>query len=188
MSDSAKLGVTYVFAALGGFIPIRESYRLNYSTKVIGLPMEISGGFMFPVTTEIMVPITARYVRREANFIASTTIGVVSIEPGVRFYLEKERPKDLRIFGAIEGIIAEASVNSIYDVSPNGDVLSQGSASKDYLNIGIGFDLGVVYPLGSSGALDGSVHTSYFPSNTIAHGGLGNIGGVSLTVGYRIGF
>jgi hypothetical protein len=188
MADSSKLGTTYLFAGIGGFIPMRESYRLNYSTKLAGIPLELSGGFMFPVSASVLVPVTVRYLRRAANFISSTTISVLSIEPGVRFYLEKERPHDLRIFGAVEGLVAQASVAANYDVSSNGEVTSSAQAAKDYYNFGFGFDLGVTYPLTESSALDGSVHTGLYFASPVTRGGLGNIGGVSLTVAYRIGF
>ena len=187
-TDLNQVQTTYIFAGIGGFIPMTDSYRLNYSTRLAELPLEISGGILFPISHDLLVPVTVRYVRREANFIASTTIGVLSLEPGVRFYLEKEVKGEVRIFGGAEGLILQASVASMYDANSNGTVTGSANVSKDYLNFGIGFDLGVAYPLTENSALDGTVHTGIYLANPVSHGGLGNIGGVSLTVSYRFGF
>src|SRR5689334_22268092 len=85
--DSTELKSTYIFAGIGGFIPLHESYRINYSTKVAGLPIELVGGLLFPFARDMFVPLTVRYVRREANFVDGTSIGVISLEPGVRMFL-----------------------------------------------------------------------------------------------------
>ena len=178
----------YVFGGIGGFIPMRESYRINYSTKLGGLPIEVTGGFLFPVNADILTPIAFRYERREANFIAGTSIAVLSIEPGIRVYFEKQRDKDFRIFGGIEALIAQANVMGVYDASSDGNSITSEPAAKDYFDLGLGFDVGLVYPLTATTALDGTVHTAVYFSSSIASGGLGNIGGVSLTVAYRFGF
>jgi hypothetical protein len=178
----------YVFGGIGGFIPMGESYRINYSTNLGGLPIEVTGGVLFPVTEAIFTPITFRYERREANFIAGTSIAVLSIEPGIRVYFEKQREKDFRVFGGIEALIAQASVMGTYDASPDGNSITPEPAAKDYFDLGLGFDIGLVYPLTATTALDGTVHTAIYFSSSVASGGLGNIGGVSLTVAYRFGF
>lgn len=193
-TDSSQLRTTYIFVGIGGFVPMTDSYRLNYSTRLAGVPVEINGGFVFPISRDVLAPVTVRYVRREANFIDGTAIKVLSLEPGVRFYLEKEGNGDLRIFGGVEGLIAQASVSSVFDVTtydPTSNVVEvtgRAAAGKDYFNFGIGFDVGIAYPLTASTALDGIVHTAMFLANPVSHGGLGNIGGVSLTAAYRFGF
>ncbi len=187
-TDSLQLRTTYLFAGIGGFLPLTDSYRLNYSTRLAGIPLELNGGFLFPISHDVLAPVTVRYVRRVANFIDATDIKVLSLEPGVRFYLEKETLNELRVFGGVEGLLAQASVASVYDVSSNGEVTGQAAAGKDYFNFGIGFDLGVQYPLTPTTSLDGTVHTSIYVANAVSHGGLGNIGGVSLTAAYRFGF
>src|ERR1035437_7175462 len=114
-ADSDQLSTTYLFAGLGGFIPMRDSYRLNYSTKLAGVPLEIQGGVMMPISPSLLVPVTVRDQRREANFIAGTSISVISVEPGVRLYLERQRDRDLRLFGMVEALLARATVQSTYD-------------------------------------------------------------------------
>ncbi len=186
--ESAQLSGAYLFAGFGGFIPFRDSYRLNYSTNLGGVPVELYGGVMVPVSPSAFAPVTIRYERREANFISGTAIRVISVEPGVRFYLERQRDQDLRLFGMVEALLARATVQSTYDVSSDGTVTGQASAQKDYYNLGIGLDLGMSYPLTASTALDGTVHVATYLANPVTSGGLGNIGGVSLTVVYRFGF
>jgi hypothetical protein len=187
-SARADASSAYLFAAIGGFIPLDESYRLNYSTKLGGLPIEVSGGFLFPVGSGIFVPITARYVRREANFVIGTSIEVLSIEPGVRFFLEREHDGDLRMFGAVEALLGQANVEGNYDVSTDGTTVGSAVAQTNYYNLGLGFDLGLMYPFTSTTALDAIVHIAIYMASPITQGGLGNIGGVSLTAAYRFGF
>ncbi len=179
---------TYLFAGIGGFIPLNESYRVNYSTNLGGLPIEMSGGFLFPVGPGVFVPITARYVRREANFVTGTSVEVLSVEPGVRFFLERKHARDLRMFGAVEALLGQAAVQGNYDVSNDGAVTGSALAHKNYLDLGMGFDLGLTYPLTPATALDAMVHIAIFMTSPIANGGLGNIGGVSITAAYRFGF
>jgi len=180
----------YAFAGIGGFIPMQESYRINYSTNLGGLPIEVDGGFIFPVTEAILTPVIFRYERRTANFIDGTSIAVFSIEPGIRFYLEPQHDRDFRIFGAVEGLLAQANVTSTFDVlaDANSIVAPAVPVMKDYFDLGIGFDIGLAYPLTETTALDGTVHTAIYFGSPVTSGGIGNIGGVSLTIAYRFGF
>ena len=184
----SDVNTTYLFAAVGGFIPMTESYRLNFSNSFVGLPIEISGGFLFPVGRDIYVPFTVRFDRRVANFVTGMSMEVTSIEPGVRYFFEKERAHDLRIFGGVEGLLADASVAGSYDVSPDGTVTGAALAQRNYFNFGLGFDLGLSYPLTPTTALEAIVHLAVFLANPVANGGLGNIGGVSISAAYRFGF
>jgi hypothetical protein len=178
----------YLFAAIGGFIPTDESYRANYSTSLGGLPIELSGGFLFPVGTGVFVPITARYDRREANFVTGTSVEVLSIEPGARFFLEREHDRDLRLFGAVEALLAQATVQGNYYVSADGTTAGTAFAQMNYYDLGLGLDLGLSYPFTSTTALDAMVHIAVYMASPVDHGGLGNIGGVSITAAYRFGF
>jgi hypothetical protein len=179
---------TYAFLALGGFIPAQESYRINYSTSLGGLPIELSGGLIFPVTENAMVPLTIRYIQRKANFVSGTKLSVISIEPGVRLFLEREHKQDLRLFAAIEGLFARASASGTIDATDNGSTVTTKTAEKDYLNYGLGIDIGVMYPLTRTSALDGIVHIASYLGSSVDHGGIGNIGGVSLVAAYRVEF
>ena len=194
IAHDADVNTTYIYAAIGGFIPLSESYRLNFTNSFAGLPIEISGGLLFPVGRDVFVPFTVRYDRRDANFITGMSMEVTSIEPGVRYFFQRENEHDLRIFGGIEGLLADASVSAPYTVSvasSNGGAPTVGGtaqAERDYFNIGIGLDLGLAYPLTPTTAIEAIVHLAAFLLNPIANGGLGNIGGVSISGAYRFGF
>jgi len=187
-ADSIELKSTYIFAGIGAFIPTGQSYAVNYSTKLAGLPVELSGGLMFPISNDIFFPLTVRYVRRVANFVDGAAIHVLSIEPGARIYLERQRTGDLRLFGAVSGLLTQASVSGNYFVSKNGTVTGTALAEQPYLDIGIGLDLGFSYPLTQSAAFDASVHIAVYFASPVSSGGLGNIGGISLCGVYRFGF
>lgn len=186
--DSLPAAGTYVYAGFSGFIPMRESYRLNYSTNLAGFPIEVMGGFIVPISPSGSVPFTARYERREADFLASTSIRILSIEPGFRYFLEAQREKDVRVFGAIEALFCRATVESTYDQSRDGTVSGTAQAQQDYYNIGFGVDIGASYPLATMSGLDATVHVATYLVDPVDHGGLGNIGGVSIGLSYRHGF
>lgn len=186
--DSTSPSETYIFAGFGGFIPIRESYRLNYSTSLGGIPLEVMGGVMMPVSHTTLVPLTIRYQRREAKFVSSTSIGVLSFEPGARFFLERERRNDIRLFGGIEGLLAEATVQGQYESTSDGTTPIAATASKIYMNYGIGLDLGATYELAPASAIDVIIHIANYFGSPISSGGVGNLGGVSIGVAYRAGF
>ena len=178
----------YLFAGLSAFIPLREGYRLNYSTKTLGLPIELMGGLMMPITERLLIPLTIRFVRRTANFVGDMSIQAITLEPGIRYYLEMQRAKDLRLFGQAEILIARASVAGTLDVSTSAGLTGSQVVAKDYYNFGAGFDIGFTYPIAEQSALDMLVHASVFLLSPVSHGGIGNIGGVSLTGSYRFGF
>ncbi len=188
MGDSTSS--TYLFAGAGGFIPLDDSYRVNYSTNLGGLPIEINGGFLFPVSASSFVPLTVRYTRRTANFVSGMSIEVLSIEPGYRLFLdpEHERGHDLRLFGAAEALLGQAFVEGQYDASADGTTTASMIAGRDYLDLGLGVDLGLTYPFTASTGLDAMVHIAVYFTSPILQGGLGDIGGVSLTAAYRFGF
>ena len=192
--DQPDINITYLFAGIGGFIPTSKSYSENYSTRLGGLPIELSGGLLFPVGNDVFVPLTVRYIRREANFVTGMSIDVTSIEPGVRFFFEHQasptmqHDREIRLFGGAELLLADASAVGLYDVSPNGTVTGAALAQRDYFNLGLGFDLGLMYPCTPTTALDVTVHLAAFLASPVSDGGLGNIGGVSITADYRFGF
>ena len=145
---------------------------------------------MVPIGRNLFVPLTVRYDRRTANFINGMSVEVTSLEPGVRYFFSKIENKELRIFGGVEGLLANASVSGTYDVTSGSSGIVSGTAlaGHDYYNLGMGIDLGLSYPLTTSTALDAMVHVAYFFGNPVSNGGLGNIGGFSLTADYRFGF
>jgi hypothetical protein len=178
----------YLFAGVAGFLPFNQSYRLNYSTSLAGLPIEVNGGLSFPINEKTVVPFTVRYIRRTVTLIPGMDLKMFDFEPGVRVFLEKYTPKEFRFYGGASLILAEATVTAQYNASQDGLTTTPATASKEYLNLGVGFDLGLSYPLTQMTAIDFGAHLGILLLDPEAHGGLGNIGGVSLGGAYRFGF
>ncbi len=186
--DSTSGATAYLFGGISGFIPFKQSYSLNYSTSLGGLPIEVYGGLGFPLNENTWFPLTVRYTRRTAKFVSNMDIRTLTIEPGVRVFLEKYQEKELRFYGGASVILARSTVAAIIDASQDGTIIGQQQAQHDYLNFGLGVDLGLSYPVTTSSVIDGGVHLGILLANPVSTGGLGNIGGVSIGVGYRIGF
>ncbi len=194
-ADSNRIAddATYIFASIGAFIPGEKSNSENFSNNFIGLPIELSGGLLFPVGRDVFVPFTVRYERRVANFVTGMSMEVTSIEPGVRYFFQHESSSptmqhEFRIFGGIEGLLADASVTGPYVVSPDGTSTGAATAQRDYFNIGLGLDLGLMYPLTRTTSIEAIVHYATYFASPVDDGGLGNIGGISLSASYRFGF
>jgi hypothetical protein len=195
----ADSNTTYIFASIGAFIPGAKSNSENFANNFIGLPIELSGGLLFPVGRDVFVPFTVRYERRVANFVTGMSMEVTSIEPGVRYFFQHEGSSpvtnasstmqhEFRIFGSVEGLLADASVTGSYVVSPDGTSIGTATAQRDYFNIGLGLDLGLMYPLTRTTSIEAIVHYAMYLANPVDDGGLGNIGGISLSASYRFGF
>lgn len=178
----------YFFLGVSGFLPFSSSYRLNYSTSLAGLPIEVNGGVSFPITATLSVPFTVRYIRRVVDFVPDMDLKEISIEPGVRAFLEKYEPKEFRFYGGASLVLDEATVSAQYALSQNGTVTGIATAKKEYFNLGLGFDLGLTYQLTPMTAIDFGAHLAVLFLDPISHGGLGDIGGVSLGGEYRFGF
>lgn len=183
-----SLPTVYLSLGVGGFIPLREGYRINYSTSTAGLPVEIVGALAFPVTQNVLTPLTIRYLRREANFIDNTDLSVLRLEPGVRYYVEKYVPNELRVFIGANAILSRATFTSSIETSETGTVTGGQTVHKDYYNLGLGVELGLTYPIGRTQALDLVTNVGMLFADGVSHGGLGNIGGVSIGLAYRLGF
>lgn len=203
--DTTRSGKTYLAVGVGGFMPLRESYRINYSTTLGPLPIELLGSIILGVTDRFYPLVNFRYIRREANFVQESgapgttrppgaEISMIQLEPGVRYYLDPGRPDDtygdleLGLFTGLTGEIARTTVSGVIDETTNGNDLRRREVSKDYYNLGFGFDLGLTYLFSASSAIDGGVHVSVYLNDPVASGGLGNIGGVSFDLSYRLGF
>ena len=189
-SDSLqKLPSTaYIFGGVSGFIPFKQSYRINFATSLGGIPIEVNGGLSFPVSQTLLVPVTIRYIRRTANYVDGLTLTALSVEPGVHIFLDPYRPGELRFFGGASLLLSRATVSATINGTSDGTTLISEPATHQYLNFGIGLDLGLTYELTPTSALDGGIHLGVLLSNPTSHGGLGDIGGVSLGAVYRFGF
>ena len=95
-----------LFAEGSGFIPFRESYRINYHTSLAGLPFEIDGGICFPLNSSLSGMFEVRYKRRTAVFVPEFRIKTLEVELGVRDYLESEHENDLRLYGSVGLLMA----------------------------------------------------------------------------------
>lgn len=197
LSGADSTITTYAGAGVGGFLPMRESFRINYSTDLGGLPIELLGFVQFPITQSTHTHVAIRFTRREANFIGSTEIRMVQLEPGVRYYIQ---PPEIRTtdegakhteFGLFAGLGGQVSRTTIYGViqeTPDGSDPRPRQVSKDHFNLGIGADIGLTYPLSGASFIDAGIHISTYLNDPVAMGGLGNIGGVSFNAAYRFGF
>ena len=185
--DSGKNLPDVVFFAEGaGFIPFRESYRINYHTSLAGIPFEFAGGICFPVNTSLSAMFEFRYKRRTAVYVPDLRIKTLEIELGARDYLEKEHENDLRLYGNAGLLLARATTTGIIDATTDGNSIKSTEVSKDYFNIGFALGLGIEYPFNKISALAFGIHIGIYFADPITSGGLGNIGGLSIELGYRL--
>jgi hypothetical protein len=188
LPDSGKTLPDFViFAEASGFIPFDESYRINYQASLAGIPFEIAGGLCFPINASLSSMFDFRYMRRTAVYVPDLEIKTLEIEIGVRDYLEKEYNNELRLYGSAGLLLAQASATGIIDATTDGTSIIPSEVSKDYLNIGLGLGLGIEDPISKVSALYFGIHIGVYFSDLITNGGLGNIGGISICLGYRFG-
>ena len=186
-TDSVKLLPDVVFFGEGaGFIPFRESYRINYHTSLAGIPFEFAGGVCFPVNTSLSAMFGFRYKRRTAVYVPDLRIKTLEIELGARDYLEKEHENDLRLYGNAGLLLARATATGTIEATADGNNPRTTEVSKDYFNIGLGLGLGVEYPITKISAIYFGIHLGVYFADPFATGGLGNIGGLSIELGYRL--
>lgn len=176
---------SFASVGVGAFIPLNQSYRINYSTSLGGLPIELDAALLMPLTRVLLLDVGFTYRNRKANFISETQISSFEIEPGLRIFLEPQRPSDFRIFALAGLVISRSSVSSVFDATEDGTDPQSRSVQRTYLPIGGAVGLGMAYPVTASSFLDAIVRTSVFVGSPATSGGLGNIGGVSLIAAYR---
>lgn len=194
--DTGSSVTTYAGFGLGGFMPMRESFRLNYGTDLLGLPIELFGFVQFPISLKTLTHVAIRYTRREANF-ATAEIRMVQLEPSLRYYLEPpvisktedgERKSELGFFAGLGGQVSRTTVYGVIQETLDGTNLRPREVSKDHFNLGIGIDVGLTYPFSQRSFVDAGLHVSTYLNDPVQQGGLGNIGGVSFNAAYRFGF
>ncbi len=186
--DTGRTAYDIVLFAEGlGFIPFSESYRINYQTSLAGLPFEFSGGICFPLNTSLSGMFEARYKRRTAVFVPDFRIKTIEIELGIHDYLEAAHDNDLRLYGTAGLLLSQSTAAGNIDATSDGTTIKTAEVSQDYFNIGLGLGLGVEYPLTKVSGLYFGIHLGIYFADPIASGGLGNIGGLSIGLGYRIG-
>lgn len=185
--DSLTYTIT-VYAEGSGFIAIRETYRLNYESDLGGLPIEISGGLHFPINTRLSAGLTTRYRRRTVTFIPDVSLRSLELEPGVKYYLEAPQPGELRIVGDAGLILARMTAAGPIESSPDGQNFETRTVAKDYLNLGFGVGLAVEYPVTELSAAFAHVRLGTYLLDPVDEGGLGNVGGISIGLGYKISF
>ncbi|MEP7235725.1 MAG: outer membrane beta-barrel protein [Ignavibacteriota bacterium] len=176
-----------VFAEVSGFIPFSQSYRINYQTNLGGLPIEVTGGIGFPLNPSLSGIFSIRYKRRAAIFIPDFQIKTLEIELGLRGYLEKEHEKDLRLYGSGGPLLARSTVTGNLDATGDGHNITVTEVSQDYYNVGLGIGLGIEYPTARNSGLYFGFQIGIYFADKVETGGLGNIGGVSIGLGYHSG-
>jgi hypothetical protein len=177
-----------LFAEIGGYIPFKDSYKINYGTSTIGLPVELGIGMLFPASERLSAGAILRYKRREANFVDNMSISTVELYPSVMYYLEQPQFNELLLYGRTGLLLARSVTKGITQATKDGSNPADLQVSKDYYNIGFGIGLGLEYPLNHNSTLFADLHVGTYFADPVKNGGLGNIGGVSISVGYSIGF
>jgi hypothetical protein len=188
---------TYAGFGFGGFLPMRESFRINYSTDLAGLPIELLGFVQFPLSEKTITHVQIRFTRREANFIENTEIRMVQLEPSLRYYLQPpfigkaedgEKKTEFGLFTGLGGQISRTTVYGSVQETQDGNDPHPREVTKDHYNLGVGIDVGLTYPFSVASFVDAGIHVSTYLNDPVAMGGLGNLGGVSFNVAYRFGF
>jgi hypothetical protein len=187
ISDSLTTQSNLILLAEGtGFIPFSQSYRINYQTSLAGLPIEIAGGICFPINASLSSMFEVRYKRRTAVFIQDFRIKTLEIELGVRDYLEKEHEKDLRLYGSAGLLLVRSIASGNIDATADGTMIVKTEVSKEYYNIGLGLGLGVEYPISQVSGIYAGIHLGIYFADPVVGGGLGNVGGMSIGLGYKL--
>jgi hypothetical protein len=185
-TESVSLPDVMLFAEASGFIPFRESYRINYQTSLAGIPIEVAGGICFPLNESLSGMLEVRYKRRAEKFVQDFRIKTLEIELGMRDYLERRHDNDLRLFGSAGLLLARSTVSGNIEATPDGKDVIITEVSKDYYNIGLGLGLGIEYPVTKISGIYAVVNIGIYFADPVASGGLGNIGGLSIGLGYKI--
>jgi hypothetical protein len=142
----------------------------------------------FPIDGRLSAGLGLRYRRRTVTFIPDVSLRSLELEPGVQYYLEEPQPGDMRIIGDVGLILARMTAEGPIESSTDGQSFQTRTISKDYLNLGFGVGLGIEYPLAEVSLLYAHVHLSTLLLDPVDEGGLGNVGGISIGLGYKISF
>ncbi len=185
IQEEPKLPQLALSLQINGFIPFDQSYRLNYHTKLLALPFELAGELDFPLNQTLASSLEVRYRRREAIFLPDVSISTLELEPGIRAYLEKDHPGDLRLFGRAGLLLARNTVQGVIAATTDGNAITNRTVTKDYYNIGIGLGLGIEYRVSTSSNVFFSVRIGLQLADSPDTGGLGDAGGLSLGFGYK---
>ncbi len=176
-----------ILAGAYGFMPMKDSYKVNYQTQTFGLPMMVYAGMMFPANERVSFGAVLHYISRNALFVDDLHISSVELYPSVSYYLEEPQPDEVRIIGRAGLCFVRSVVSGETSASVNGSDLGRFTAEKSYYNIGMGIDLGIEYPLSQTVAINAGLHIASYFSDAVSTGGLGNVGGVSIGAGVSVG-
>lgn len=171
-----------------GYVSFKDSYKINYETSTFGLPVEYGIGLLFPASSRLSAGVLLHYKSRDAIFVNEMSITSLEIVPTVQYYLDEPLPKELHLYGRAGVGFIRSTAEGVIQATADGDNVSNMKVSRPYYNVGIALGLGIVYPIGSlSGITAGLDVRTYFADPT-SSGGLGNIGGVCIGIGYALGF
>lgn len=186
--EPSPLPQIIVAADVSGFIPFSQSYRLNYESRLAGLPVEFGLTLGFPVNPSLTSSVEVRYRHRRAVFLDNFSISQLEITPGVKAYLEKEHDKDLRLYGTAGLLLAQSIASGSIQATRDGSAPISTPVSKVYYNLGLGFGLGLEYAVSSVSGIYGGLRIGVYLLDPVSKGGLGDAGGISLGLGYRYAF
>lgn len=152
------------------------------------MPIEMGIGLLFPASNRLSAGMLVHFKSRDAIFVNEMSISSLEVVPTVQYYLDEPVPKELHLFGRAGVAFIRSTAEGIIQSTTNGTNVSELKVSRPYYNVGLAIGLGIVYPIGSySGITAGLDIRSYFADAT-SSGGLGNVGGVCIGIGYALGF
>ncbi len=173
---------------VNGYVSFKDSYKINYETSTFGLPVEYGIGLLFPASSRLSAGVLLHYKSRDAIFVNEMSISSLEIVPTVHYYLDEPVPNEIHLFGRAGVGFSRSTAEGVIQATTDGSNVSNLKVSRPYYNVGITLGLGIVYPIGSlSGITAGLDVRTYFADPT-SSGGLGNIGGVCIGIGYALGF
>jgi hypothetical protein len=171
-----------------GYMPFKDSYKINYETSTLGLPFEYSIGLLFPASSRLSIGGIVHYRSREAAFVGDMSVSNLEITPSIQYYLEEPVPKEIRIYGRTGVSFVRSNAQGVIRATTDGTTFNDKKVSRHYYNAGIAVGLGVMYPIGSLSGITAALDVRTYFGDPVSSGGLGNIGGVSVGIGYALGF
>lgn len=173
---------------VNGFISFKDSYTINYESNTLGLPVEFGAGLLFPTSKRLSAGVLLHYKTRKALFVQEMYISSLEITPSIQYYLDEPVPNELRLYGRTGIGFVRSTAQGIIQATSDGSNISSMKVSRAYYNVGLAIGLGIVYPIGDYSGISAGFDVRTYFADATSLGGLGNIGGVSIGIGYMLGF
>lgn len=173
---------------MNGYISFKDSYKINYETSTFGLPVELGIGLLFPASKRLSAGVLLHYKSRDAIFVNEMSISSLEVVPTVQYYLDEPMPEELHLFGRVGIGFIRSTAEGVIQATTDGSNVSNMKVSRPYYNVGIALGLGISYPIGALSGITAGLDVRTYFADATSSGGLGNIGGVCIGIGYAFGF